>query len=290
MGPRAGHDYDHHMRTGSPALHRLQLGRELRQLRERAGVSREAAATELDCDLSKISKVERGLQAVPHAEIRLLLTLYGAADDVVERTLQLGRDARRRSTYRVPDWFRTYIGWEQAATEIRTYQSELVPGLLQTPAYVRAVSLAADPTRAPTEIDQLVEARRDRQAVLLGDRPPQLKVVLNEAVIRRPVGGHDVMREQLHHILELADLPTVSVQLMAYSAGAHAAMGGSFVVLHLADPDMQVVYLDDPYSADYLDRPNQVSPYERMFDRLCAASLDAARSRAMIEKAAGDMT
>jgi hypothetical protein len=163
-----------------------------------------------------------------------------------------------------------------------------VPGLFQTEPYIRAVTRAADPTRDPAEVDRLVAIRQERQARLFGDGPPQLWAVINEAVIRRVVGGPDVMREQLARLLELADLPTVSLQVLPFSAGAHAAMGSMFTILRLPEPGTQVVYLEDLWSAEYVDREPQVAAYNQVFDRLCTSALDAAETKTLIERAMGE--
>lgn len=274
----------------SPTVRRLQLGRELRRLREVEGVTREAAAQELECDLSKISKFETGKLSLQAAEVRALLNLYGVTGDDLDRIMALAREARRRTTSRVPDWARTYVGLEAEAAEIKNYEAELVPGLLQTETYTRAVTRAADPTRSPAEVERLVATRNERQARLLDNDAPQLWLVLNEAVIRRQVGGPAVMAEQLNRLLELGRLPSVSLQVLPFTAGAHAAMGTSFIILRLADPpDAQVVYLEDLWSADYVDRPAQVTAYSGVFDRVATAALEADSSASMIEQISGEL-
>lgn len=268
----------------NPPVRRLQLGRELRRLRETAEVSRDESAAELECNISKISKVETGKQTIQAAEVKALLDLYGVATDARDDVLRLAREARKRSTYRVPDWARTYVGLEADAAEIRTYEAELVPGLLQTEAYTRAVTRAASPTLNPAEVERIVATRAERQARLHGDRAPQLWVVINEAVLRRPVGGAEVMAEQLQRLRELAGLSSVSLQVLPFSAGEHAAMGSSFVLLRMADPpDAQMVYLEDLSSSDYLDQPGHITGYTMRFDRLAASALDTTTSADMID-------
>ena len=275
----------------SPTVRRLQLGRELRRLREVKSVTREAAAQELECDLSKISKFETGKLSLQAAEVRALLNLYGVTGDELDRIMELAREARRRNASRVPDWARTYVGLEAEAAEIKNYETELVPGLLQTETYTRAVTRAADPTRSPAEVERLVATRNERQARLLDHEAPQLWLVLNEAVIRRQVGGPAVMVEQLRRLLELGALPSVSLQVLPFTAGAHTVMGTSFIILRLADPpDAQVVYLEDLWSADYVDRPAQVAAYNSAFDHVSALALDTKDSAGMIEEVIGDLT
>lgn len=262
--------------AASSTVRRLQLGRELRRLREQAGVSRSAAADELECDLSKMSRLETGKLTLRSAEVRALLVLYSAPADEVERVQRMAREARRRNTQRVPDWARTYVGLEADAAEIKKFEIELVPGILQTEGYIRAVTRAADPTRDPSEVERLVATRKQRQARLSDHDAPLLWVVMNEAVVRRPVGGQAVMTEQIEWLLDVSSRPTVSLQILPFSCGAHAAMGSSFTILRLDDPpDARVVYLEDLWSADYIDRLDRVTAYDTTFDRLCASALDA---------------
>ena len=230
--------------------------------------------------------METGKLTLRAAEVRALLTLYGVTGDGVDVVLQLAREARRRTTYRVPDWARTYVGLEAEAVEIKEYQPELMPGLLQTEAYARAVTRAADPTRDPAEVERMVATRQDRQTRLLADDGPRYWVVLNEAVIRRQVGGAAVMSEQVAWLADVATRPRVSVQVLPFIAGAHAAMGSSFVLLRLGSPtDVEVAYLEDLWSADYVDRPMQVAAYTNAFDRLSVAALDGDDSILMINNA-----
>lgn len=275
--------------SGSPTVSRLQLGRELRRLRERAQVTRDAAAAELECDLSKISRLENGGRTLQPVELRALLRLYEATEEETARLSELGKAARRRAAIRVVDWARSFFALESEAAEIKSYQSELVPGLLQVPEYTRAVARAFNPTGDRAEVEHIVAVRQERQARLLGKEAPQLWVVINEAVIRRPVGGVEVMHSQLTRLRELAELPSISLQIMPFSAGAHAAMLGSFVILRLGElPEAKVVYLEDSYGADYVERPAQVDRYAVLFDRLCSTALDESGTRRMIEEAVGD--
>ncbi len=271
--------------SDSPTVTRLQLGRELRRLRESAGVSRERAAAELECGTPKVSKVETGKATVRAGEVKVLLDLYGVTDR--DAVLRLARDARRRSTYRVPDWAKTFVGMEADAAEIRTYETELVPGLLQTEAYARVVTQAADPARDPRQVERLVAARAERQQRLRSGDAPLLWAVLNEGVIRRRVGDREIMGRQLEHLAGLAEDPNVTIQVLPFSAGAHPAMGSSFVHLRLTDPpDAEVIYLEDMASADYLDRPAQVSAYLSAFGMLASAALDPAASSLLMKEAA----
>jgi transcriptional regulator with XRE-family HTH domain len=270
-----------------PTTRRLRLARELRRLRERAGVSREQVMQLLDCDPAKVSRIESGKQGVSTAEARVLLGLYQIDDPAEqERVFELVREARKREeTVPVPPYLRAYVSLEAEAAEIKIFHIDLIPGLLQTERYVRALAAAHDPTQSHTEVDQLVTIRRERQARLLGDNPPALWVVVTEAAVRTLAGDGDVMREQLARVLELAELPHVSVRLIPFSSGPHASMGVPFSILRLPGPDAsEVVYLEDQWSADYLDKPKQTSAYSVVFDRICTSALDEQGTRAAIEE------
>ncbi|HWR49358.1 MAG TPA: helix-turn-helix transcriptional regulator [Pseudonocardiaceae bacterium] len=271
--------------SSSPTVSRLQLGRELRRLRETAGLGRDAAATELECDVSKISKIETGKATLRPAEVKALLDRYGVTDR--DAVLRLARDARRRSTHRVPDWAKTFVGMEADATEIRTYEAELVPGLLQTEDYARVVTQAADPTRDPREVERMVAARTERQQRLHSPGAPLIWAILNEAVIRRQVGDKEIIGRQLEHLAALGADPNITIQVLPFTAGAHPAMGSSFVHLRLADPpDAEIIYLEDMASSDYLPHPAQIASYLTAFGTLAHTALDPAASTIMIKNAA----
>ncbi|MGH3717813.1 MAG: helix-turn-helix domain-containing protein [Pseudonocardiaceae bacterium] len=268
-----------------PTVYRLQLGRELRRLREAAGCSREDAGAELECGVSKVGKVETGKATLRPAEVKALLDLYGVTErDVV---VQLAQYARRRSTVRVPDWAKTFVGMEAAAAEIRTYQSELVPGLLQTEDYARVVTQAADPTQDPRAVERLVASRIERQQRLLSAGAPLIWAILNEAVIRRQVGDKETIGRQLLHLAELSDDPDITIQVLPFSAGAHPAMGSSFVHLRMGDPpDGEIIYLEDMASSDYLERPAQIASYLTAFGMLAQKALNPTQSSLLIKSAA----
>ena len=269
----------------SPHVYRLQLGRELRRLREAAGFGRDVAAAELECGVSKISKIETGKATLRPAEVKALLDRYGVTER--DTVLRLARDARRRSTVRVPDWAKTFVSMEADAAEIRTYETELVPGLLQTEAYARVVTQAADPARDPREVERLVATRIERQQRLHSEGAPLIWAILNEAVIRRRVGDKEIIGRQLEHLAALNTDPNITIQVLPFSAGAHPAMGSSFVHLRLADPpDGEMIYLEDMASADYVDNPAKIAAYLVAFGSLVLAALDPATSTTLIKNAA----
>ncbi|MGH3749652.1 MAG: DUF5753 domain-containing protein, partial [Micromonosporaceae bacterium] len=218
-------------------------------------------------------------------EVKVLLDTYGVTER--DAVLRLARDARRRSTSRVPDWAKTFLGMEADAAEIRTYQTELVPGLFQTEAYARVVTQAAKPAGDPREVERLVAAKTERQQRLHSSAPPLIWAIINEAAIRRQVGDREIIGRQLQHLADLAADPNITIQVLPFSAGAHPAMGTSFVHLRLADPpDAEMIYLEDMTSADYLDKPAHVSTYYTAFGMLAAAALDPAASTLLIKNAA----
>jgi transcriptional regulator with XRE-family HTH domain len=273
--------------SDTPDARRHQLGRELTALRERAGASRQQAADALVCTPGKISKVEHGKLGLSGLEVQTLLRLYGVPEggDDWARILAIGEEARRRSAHRVPEWVREYIGLEAHASELKTFEIELVNGLLQTEAYTRAI---AEPGMAPRDIDRLVSIRRYRQARLFGDNPPKLTVVMHEAALRVLVGGPDVMREQLRRLLEVAELPHVLIRVLPFAAGAHPSMEGNFSIIGLPDGD-QVVYLETLWRADYVRRPAHVTAYVQVFDTLGATALDGTGTMKMINDVMGEL-
>lgn len=274
------------MTTSNPPVARLQLGQLLRELREAARRTRHEAAEELECQHPKISKIETGKATIGPGDVRLLLKLYDTDDGTADTAVQLARQARKRTRQRVPDWARRFVALESISDDIRTYEAELVPGLMQTEDYARAVTRAADPTRQPDEVERLVTARNERQYRFSEEDEPQLSVVINEAVIRRSVGGSETMREQLKHLRELANRPQVTLQVLPFTAGAHVAMGSSFHLLHFANPvGARVVYLDDLISSDYLDGEAQIDWYDAAFDRLRESALDERKTARVIDRA-----
>lgn len=242
----------------SSSVAKRQLGMVLRQLREEHKIDRVDAATVLECSSSKISRIESGLVSVSALELRALMDLYqvtGRQREDLERIGAEGRARRKKTTYgpALPDWFRRYVSLEEGATAIKTYETELVSGLLQTEDYARAVTLAS-PLPAPGDVDALVQARMARQELLTAsDEPVTMWAVLSEGVLRRQVGGRAAHLKQLARLRELADLPNVTIQVSTFEHGAHAATGFPFILLTLPNSDLDVVYLEDATTARYVD-------------------------------------
>lgn len=276
-----------------PTALRITVGGQLRKLRERVGISREAAGEHIRGSHAKISRLELGRTGYRERDIRDLLTLYGVVDEEErEAFLDLVRKANQpgwwhRYSDLLPSWFETYLGLEHAAKFIRTYEAQLVPGLLQTDEYARAV-IALGHESADTS--RRVELRRRRQELL--DRPegPALWAVLDESVLHRPIGGRAVMREQLMHLAAMSQRPNVTVQVLPYSAGGHAAVGSSFTMLRFAEPDLpDIVYLEQLTSSLYLDRQQDLERYREVMDRISVQAQRPDRSRELLEEAAAQL-
>lgn len=270
---------------------RIQLGRELREWRERRGIEGAAVAERLMCSISKVSRIESGQATVLPLELAALLELYRVPEgEASERITQIAAEARERpKRYRVAPWVRAYIGMEAEAAEIRYYQIELIPGLLQTERYTRAVAAAYAPSWQPPEVERLVRVRHQRQARLTSDDPPVLTAVIHEASVRTQVGGTDVLREQLAHLLRMSKLPHVTLRLLPFTVGAHAAMGSPFTILRLSKADSQVVYLEDLWNADYVNRPEQVAAYTSALNGLVEVALNERATAAMIKEIMGEL-
>ncbi|MGH3694925.1 MAG: helix-turn-helix domain-containing protein [Pseudonocardiaceae bacterium] len=274
----------------SQTVRRRQLGGELRRLRDAAGKSAREAADWAGVSTSTLSKIERGSQAIKTGHVRLLAQLYGIGAPAADTLIRLAREANQRGWWAVhgdtvPDWVRTYLDLEQDASELWAYESGLMFGLFQTPGYAEAVMAAFRPDASPDELAKRVAFRTVRQQRLFGDRAPSLRVVLDEAVLRRVVGGPAVMREQLEHLAEVARLPSVSVQVQPFSAGAHPSIGSAFTLLRFADADtadMNCVYLENAQGGLYLERPIDVDHYAMMFEQLSTSALSADQSLELV--------
>jgi Domain of unknown function (DUF5753)/Helix-turn-helix domain len=269
----AGHDGG---AAGGPTVLRMLLGAHLRRLREARGVSREDAGWEIRSSESKISRMELGRVSFKERDVSDLLTLYGLDDaEERERLLTLARDANTPGWWQryggvFPQWFQSYLGLEAAASLIRAYEVQFVPGLLQTREYARAVVTLAHERAPGYEIDKRVDLRMTRQLALTREQPTQLWVVVDEAALRRPIGGAKVLRGQIESLIEATDLPNVRLQVIPFHVGGHAAAGGAFSLLRFPDQDLpDVVYIEQLTSAMYLDKREDVEHYARAMERLC---------------------
>jgi transcriptional regulator with XRE-family HTH domain len=261
---------------GGPTVLRMLLGAHLRRLREAQGVSREDAGWEIRCSESKISRIELGRVSFKERDIADLLTLYGIneGDPERERLLTLAREANTPGWWHrygdvLPNWFQSYLGLESAASLIRTYEVQFVPGLLQSRDYARSVVLLGHRKARPAEVDRRVELRMARQALLAKKDAPQFWAVIDEAVLRRPIGGGPVLRGQIEALIESTKLPNVRIQIVPFEVGGHAAAGGAFSILRFPAEDMSdVVYVEQLTSALYLEKPEDIDFYAETMERL----------------------
>jgi transcriptional regulator with XRE-family HTH domain len=275
---------------GGPTVLRMLLGIQLRRLREAKGLTPDQAGYEIRASRSKISRVEHGRVGFKERDVRDLLSLYGVTDDQeLARMLGLARQANNQGWWAkyddiMPDWFESYVGLEQATSLIRTYELQFVPGLFQTEGYARVVTVLGHRAAPASEIERRVSLRMQRQELLRSGDSPRLWAVIDESALRRPVGGRDVMRTQLRHLVDVADYPRVTLQVMPFSRGGHPAAGGSFTVLRFAEPDLpDIVYIEQLTSALYLDRRDEVDHYMEVMNRLSAEAETPADSASLLQ-------
>jgi hypothetical protein len=271
--------------TLGPTVPRLILGNQLHRFREAAGVTPEAAGYEIRASRSKISRMEKGQVRLKERDVTDLLTLYGITDEKTRAGLvTLVRQANAPGWWSkygniTADWFEAYLGLETAASVIRTFELQFVHGLFQTEAYARAVTLLGHTAAPAEEIDRRVTLRLKRQDLLTGPEPPQVWSVIDEGALRRPVGGRAVMRAQLNWLIEVAELRRVTVQVVPFSRGGHAAAGGSFTVLRFGETDVpDVVYIEQLTSALYLDKREDVDHYLEVMNHLSTEALTPVQS------------
>jgi hypothetical protein len=268
-----------------PTALRMVLGSHLRRLREKAGVTPDRAGYAIRASRSKISRMENGRVGFRERDVADLLTLYGITDEQLRtRMLSLARQANNPGWWSkygdlLPDWFESYLGMEGAASVIRTFELQFVHGLFQTEAYARAVTLLGHKAAPAEEIDRRVSLRLKRQDVFTTPDPPRVWSVMDEAALRRPVGGRPVMRAQLDHLAEVASLPRVTIQAVPFSRGGHAAAGGSFTILRFAEAELpDIVYIEQLTSALYLDDREDVEHYMEVVNALSAQALTPAET------------
>jgi hypothetical protein len=261
---------------GRPTALRIALGGHLRRLREASGITREAAGYTIRASSSKISRLELGRVAFKERDVADLLTLYGVTDaEERETLLTFARQANAPGWWRqygdvLPNWFETYLGLEQAASVIRIYEPQLVPGLLQTEDYAHAIMRLRHVHVSHDEVERSVALRMARQAFLNEPGAPELWVVLDEAALRRPLGDPKMQRVQLLHLIKMAQRPNITLQIVPFDAGGHAAVGGPFTILRFSEPDLpDIVYLEHLTNALYLDKQRDTVEYLAIMDNLC---------------------
>jgi transcriptional regulator with XRE-family HTH domain len=261
----------------SPTLRRRELGARLRELRLARGLTVEQVSELLLCSPSKVSRMETGHRGATLRDVRDLCQIYGLTDtSQVEYLMGLVREAKQQAWWQSYDLdYATYVGLEQAATTLSYYQSAIVPGLLQTVGYARAMHEGSMPAEfTPERADKLIEVRMRRQQVLTRDPPLQLRVVLDEAVLHRVVGGPGVMADQLRHFNAIAKRRNVTLQVIPFSTGAHPAMENMFNIIEFGDVAPSVVYVEGLMGWLFLERENDVRRYVQVFKYLCEVALD----------------
>jgi transcriptional regulator with XRE-family HTH domain len=275
---------------GGPTVQRMLVGAKLRRLRTDLGLTREQAADHIRASAWKIHRLENGQVSFKERDLLDLLDLYEVADpQEIADTLALAREANHPGWWQhygdvLPAWFRAYVDLESAASLIRTYEGQYIPGLLQTDDYIRAVVQAAHLTDTSDEVGRRVRLRMARQLLLTRDQPPRLWAVIDEAALRRPVGGPEVMRGQLERLIEATKLATVTLQLLPFAAGAHPAMAGAFSVLRFGDQELpDVVYLEHLTGASYLDKRDEVERYLDIMELLCLQAEPPARTVELLQ-------
>ncbi|WP_073951847.1 helix-turn-helix domain-containing protein [Streptomyces kebangsaanensis] len=271
-----------------------QLGDELRRLRESAQLTTSEAAEAVDCTKGKISRIENGRVTVRLPDLTAMLHAYGATDtELRDRLAMLARKANRRRRQgwwnqygsMLADTYRDYIALEAMADTIRTFQAQLVPGLLQIPEYIRAVTVASRQWQTADEIEQFVRVRLTRQERLADDSPLRLWAVLSEAVLLQQVGGPEVMKAQLEHLLAISERANVTIQVLPFSRGAHASMFGPYVVLGFPEEAaLDVVLADNPTGSVWLEREAEVTRYRELFDAARTSALSPVESRSVIRR------
>jgi transcriptional regulator with XRE-family HTH domain len=274
---------------GGPTVLKMLLGAQLRRLRESAGFSRDDAGYHIRASGSKISRMELGRVSFKERDVIDLLEFYGVRD-LTERgkLLQLTREANATPWFQkfqdiVPDWFHVFVGLEEAAQLIRVYEVQFVPGLLQTEEYARAVILQGAPEMEPDEVERRVALRMGRQKLLTRENPPRYWVVMDEAALRRPIGGRDVYAAQIEHLIHLAGEPNITIQVMPFAYGGHAAESGAFTIMRFPETDLpDVVYMEYLTGAHYIDKPEEVERYAAVMGRLSVAGTSPDRTRTML--------
>jgi len=269
----------------SPTVRRRRLGLELRRLRESAGITIDVVAGRLECSSSKISGIETGHTGATPRDVRDMLAVYGvdglAADDLV----QVAREARLKGWWHLYGTVLTsaYVGLEAAASEIRAYEGQVVPGLLQIEHYARTMIVKGRPDISAAELDRRVHVRMERQSLLTQDDPLHLWAVLDEAIFHRLVGGPAVMRQQLDHLVMIAGLPNMTLQVLPFAIGGHAGMDGSFAILGYEEPaDPDLVFAENAAGGLFLEKDEELRRYHFIFDHLRASALPPDKSVAFV--------
>ncbi|MFC4009371.1 helix-turn-helix domain-containing protein [Nonomuraea purpurea] len=289
------------MSTGAPGstVPRRQLGRYLRELRNKSRLTVRAAAMALEWSEAKLWRIETGQTSLRSLDVAAMCNVYGAPADLTEALKALAKETKARGWWHaygdvISEGFDLYIGLEEAASQLSWYESELIPGLLQTPDYARTLIEADNAGVDEQEIERRVRLRMERQQSLTRrTAPPTLHVVLNEGLLRRPIGGRKMMAHQLDHLTQVGRLPNVTIKVMSFSAELHpGVMSGPFVILRFplngdgTPTEPPTIYVDGYTGALYLDKPNEVERYSTAFDHMWASALNKHESLDLISEVA----
>ncbi|GLW97857.1 transcriptional regulator [Microtetraspora sp. NBRC 16547] len=281
---------------GGPTVLRMLLGAQLRKLRRARSITPEEAGHAIRASHAKISRLELGRVSFKERDVADLLTLYGLTDPDERATLlELARQANAPGWWHkfndvLPHWFEVYVGLEEAASVIRSYELQFVPGLLQSPDYARAVILLGNAGAPEDEISRRIDLRMRRQERLTGPDAVRLWAVVDEAALRRPIGGVQVMRGQIEHLIEATRNPNVTLQVVPFDRGGHSAAGGPFTILRFEESELpDVVYLEQLTSALYLDKPEETDAYMQVMNTLCVEARPASGTRAYLEEILRDL-
>jgi transcriptional regulator with XRE-family HTH domain len=288
-------------RSGS-TVPRRQLGRYLRDLRNRARLTVAAAALQLEWSQAKIWRIETGQTSLRSLDVEAMCRAYGAPPDVTEGLMGLAKETKARGWWHaygdvIPEWLEVYVGLEEAASQFSWYESELVPGLLQTSEVARVIISSDNPEVGDEEIERRVHVRIARQALLTRvTAPPQANIVLNEAILRRPIGGPKIMIGQLHRLVTATELPNVSIRVVPFSVGLHhGLMSGPFNILRFPlngegrESEPPIVYMDGFTGALYLEKKNEVERYRKAFENIWNSALDESASKNLIIQAVREL-
>lgn len=277
--------------TGRPTVRRRVVGAQLRRLREAAAVPRRRAARAIQIPDAKLGRIELGRVGIDEDDVVKLLELYGIYErDERDALLTVVREAGQPGWLQaysnsMPAWFRPYVDLEEAAGVIRTYEVQFVPGLLQTEDYARAVIGQGVSRPRSAEVERRVELRMRRQNILTRDGPTRLWAVIDEAALRRPIGGRDVTRAQLRALHEAARLEHVTVQVMPFQVGGHAGEAGAFTILRFPEPELpDIAYIEQLTGAMYLEKDDDMDHYGAAMERLCVQSASPEESMDLISK------
>jgi len=278
-----------------PTVASTRLARELRSLRGRTGLSQEAVAEQMGWNESKLTRIENDKSRVLVRDVKRLLALYEVEDEAADAILELARLAREPDWWHqysgaIPEWFQVYVVLEASASHVFGYEAELVPGILQTEGYTRAILSTAPSPDSEEGIDGKVAVRGTRQARLSEKDPLEVWFVLNEAVIRRTVGGREIMRDQIEHLIKVARLRNVTLQVLPLAVGEHGAMHGMFYLLKFpASDDPDKVYMEQQIGGLYTQKPHEVDRYRLIFDHLRAQALGPEETIAMLRQVATEL-